>query len=38
MGNLYVTFYQCCGSRSESGSGSTGSKCYWASWIRIRIH
>jgi hypothetical protein len=24
---------QCCG--SESGSGST---CFWASWIRIRIH
>jgi hypothetical protein len=25
---------QCCGSGSESGSGST---CFWASWIRIRI-
>ena len=25
---------QCCGSGSESGSGST---CVWASWIRIRI-
>jgi hypothetical protein len=24
--------YQCC------GSGSTGSTCFWASWIRIRIH
>ncbi len=21
-----------------SGSGSTGSTCFWASWIRIRIH
>jgi hypothetical protein len=27
---------QCCGSGSESGS--TGSTCFWASWIRIRIH
>ncbi len=26
---------QCCGSGSESGS--TGSICFWASWIRIRI-
>ncbi len=26
---------QCCGSGSESGSGST---CFWASRIRIRIH
>jgi hypothetical protein len=26
----------CCG--SESGSGSTGSTCFWASWIWIRIH
>jgi hypothetical protein len=25
-------FYQCC------GSGSTGSTCFWASWIRIQIH
>ncbi len=25
---------QCCGSES----GSTGSTCFWASWIRIRIH
>jgi hypothetical protein len=25
---------QCCG----SGSGSTGSTYFWASWIRIRIH
>ncbi len=25
--------YQCCGSGSESGS-----TCFWASWIRIRIH
>jgi hypothetical protein len=32
------TFYQCCGSGSESGSGSTGSTCFWASRIRIRIH
>ncbi len=32
------TFLQCCGSESESGSGSTGSTCFWASWIRIRIH
>ncbi len=29
---------QCCGSGSESGSGSTGSTCFWASQIRIRIH
>ncbi len=29
---------QCCGSVSESGSVSTGSTCFWASWIRIRIH
>ncbi len=28
------TYYQCCG--SESGSGSTGSTCFWTS--RIRIH
>ncbi len=28
---------QCSGSGSESGSGSTGSTCFWASWIRIRI-
>jgi hypothetical protein len=28
---------QCCGSGSESGAGSTGSTCFWASWIRIRI-
>jgi hypothetical protein len=27
---------QCCG--SESGSGSIGSVCFWASYIRIRIH
>jgi hypothetical protein len=25
---------QCCGSGSESGSGST---CFWASWIRILL-
>jgi hypothetical protein len=25
---------QCCGSES----GSTGTRCFWASWIRIRIH
>jgi hypothetical protein len=24
-------------SGSESGSGSTGSTCFWASWFRIRI-
>jgi hypothetical protein len=30
------TVHQCCGSGSESGS--TGSTCFWASWIRIRIH
>jgi hypothetical protein len=29
---------QCSGSGSESGSGSTRSTCFWASWIRIRIH
>jgi hypothetical protein len=28
-----LQFKQCCG--SESGSGTT---CFWASWIRIRIH
>ncbi len=28
-----VEFYQCCGSES----GSIGSTCFWASWIRIRI-
>ncbi len=27
-----LLFYQC------SGSGSVGSVCFWASWIRIRIH
>jgi hypothetical protein len=27
-------FKQCCGSES----GSTGSTCFWASWIWIRIH
>ncbi len=27
---------QCCGSGSESGS--TGSTCFWTSWIRIRIY
>jgi hypothetical protein len=32
---LRVRCLQCCGSGSESGSGST---CFWASWIRIRIH
>jgi hypothetical protein len=32
----YDTCGQCCGSGSESGS--TGSTCFWASWIRIRIH
>jgi hypothetical protein len=31
-----VQLYQCCGSGSKSGSGSTGSTCFWAS--RIRIH
>jgi hypothetical protein len=29
---------QCCGSGSESGSEPTGSTCFWASWIQIRIH
>ncbi len=28
-------FNQCCGSGSESGS--TGSTCFWSSWMRIRI-
>jgi hypothetical protein len=28
----WTCLYQCC------GSGSTGSTCFWASWIRIRIH
>ncbi len=32
---LMTSIYQCCGSGSESGSGSTGSTCFWASWIRI---
>jgi hypothetical protein len=34
-----VTLGQCCGSgsESESGSGSTGSTCFWASRIWIRI-
>ncbi len=27
---------KCCGSGSESGT--TGSTCFWASWIRIWIH
>ncbi len=31
-------YRQCCGSGSESGSGSTGSTCFWAYWIRIRIN
>ncbi len=35
--HLPVLKKQCCGSGSEFGSGSTGSKCFWASWIRIRI-
>ncbi len=29
------SIYQCCG--SESGSGSTGSTCFWVSRIRIHI-
>jgi hypothetical protein len=29
---LPLAMQQCC------GSGSTGSTCFWASWIRIRIH
>jgi hypothetical protein len=33
----WLPFRQCCGSGSESGSGSTGSTCLWASRIRIRI-
>jgi hypothetical protein len=32
----FVSPHQCCGSGSESGS--TGSTCFWASWIRFRIH
>jgi hypothetical protein len=28
-------FLQCFGSVCESGSKSTGSTCFWASWIRI---
>ncbi len=31
------SFLQCCGSGSESGSGSTGSTCFWASRIRILL-
>ncbi len=31
--NFSYYFKQCCGSES----GSTGSTCFWASWIRIRI-
>jgi hypothetical protein len=31
-----ISIKQCCGSGSESGS--TRSTCFWASWIRIRIH
>jgi hypothetical protein len=31
-----LAYFQCCGSGSESGSGSTGSTCFCAS--RIRIH
>jgi hypothetical protein len=27
----FSSFFQCC----ESGSGFTGSTCFWASWIRI---
>ncbi len=30
-----IYLFLCCG--SESGSGPTGSTCFWASWIRIRI-
>jgi hypothetical protein len=33
LGRFSNHFYQCCG----SGSGSTGSTCFWVSWIRIRI-
>jgi hypothetical protein len=29
----FISFWQCCG--SESGSGSTGSTCFWASWILL---
>ena len=29
-----LSLHQCCG----SGSVFTGSTCFWASWIRIRIH
>ncbi len=38
LSSLCQTFHQRCGSGSESGSGSTGSTCFWASRIRIRIH
>ncbi len=33
---FFFSFLQCCGCGSESGS--TGSTCFWDSWIRIRIH
>ncbi len=29
--------WESCGFGSESGSGSTGSTCFWASWIRILL-
>jgi hypothetical protein len=35
INNMYInSYWQCCGSES----GSTGSTCFRASWIRIRIH
>jgi hypothetical protein len=33
-----ICLKRCCGSGSESGSGFTGSTCFWASWIRTWIH
>jgi hypothetical protein len=33
---LFISRKQCCGSGSKSGYA--GSTCFWASWIRIRIH
>ncbi len=36
LGGEEHRYNQCCGSGSESGS--TGSTCFWDSWIRIRIY
>jgi hypothetical protein len=33
---IFFPLKQCCGSRSESRS--VGSVCFWATWIRNRIH